>query len=340
MKHFFVFVGLVFLGVAFYWGFKSYDNRENARPVLVVYASSSFVSQWGPGPWLKTEFEKNCDCVVEFHEALDTYLLIQKIRSDLGGRGVDLVLSLDTLDLEIAEKQLTWKELQGDWRSWDEGLEGGKSRFFLPYNYSALAFVYRTSDGISKPTSIQDLTLPQFKDQFVLIDPRSSSLGLQFVNWVYQAYGEDMARTLLQQIHQNVKLLAANWSSAYGMFREKQVAMALSYITSPFYHRIEEKSNDIQAILFREGHPLFIEYLGIPEVCENCELAQQFITFLLGDVGQKIIMEKNYMLPIRKKVREGTVFADVPPFHLLKSKYPEKGREFLLSLWVQSRKAQ
>jgi thiamine transport system substrate-binding protein len=33
-----------------------------AKPTLTVYAPDYFTSEWGPGPKIKQEFEKICDC--------------------------------------------------------------------------------------------------------------------------------------------------------------------------------------------------------------------------------------------------------------------------------------
>ena len=37
-----------------------------AEKTLTVYTYESFVSEWGPGPKVKEEFEKTCGCKVEW----------------------------------------------------------------------------------------------------------------------------------------------------------------------------------------------------------------------------------------------------------------------------------
>jgi len=337
MKHLLVYLGTIFLGLLLFVAYRKNQTVSEIKPVVRVYASSSFISQWGPGPWLKAEFEKKCHCKIEYHEAIDSYLMMQKIRSEGPNRGVDLVLGLDDYDLEVAEKNLNWKPFALQ----QEGLDAGVTVIgpFYPYNYSQIAIVYRGSDIRSLPKSLEDLTLPEFKDQIALIDPRSSSLGLQFISWVLTAHGEDKGFDLLSQINQNVKVYAANWSAAYGLFRQKQVSLVLSYTTSPLYHRIEEKNLDIQAAQFTEGHPLHVEYFGIPESCKQCDLAVEFAKLVISDVGQKIIMEKNYMFPIRAKIRENTLFNEVPPFSILDRSVPRLNeREQLIRQWNSARK--
>jgi len=337
MKHLLVYLGSIFLGLLLFVTYRKSQTGSDIKPLLRVYASSSFISQWGPGPWIKSEFEKKCNCKVEYNEAIDSYLMMQKIRSESPSKSVDLVLGLDDFDLEVAEKTLSWKAVDLPVTGFDEAVK--KQGPFYPYDYSQVAFVYRASELKSIPKSLADLALPEFKDQIALIDPRSSSLGLHFIAWVTQVFGPDTGFNLLSEINQNVKVYAANWSAAYGLFREKQVKLVLSYTTSPLYHRIEEKNLDIQAAQFSEGHPIQVEYFGIPSVCKQCGLAEDFGKFILSDFGQKIIMEKNYMFPIRESIRSGTLFSEVPPFGALTRSIPTlQERELLIRQWNSARK--
>jgi thiamine transport system substrate-binding protein len=99
-----------------------------------------------------------------------------------------------------------------------------------------------------------------------------------------------------------------SWSTSYGLFTKKQTKLAFSYLTSPIYHEQEEKNSNYVALKFKEPHPIQFEFVGIPEICKNCELAEQFVNMMLSNQGQKIIMEKNYMFPVMKGVREKTPF--------------------------------
>lgn len=336
MRHLLVYLGAIFLLLFLFVGYRKTQVPSETRPVVRVYASSSFISQWGPGPWLKAEFEKTCQCRVEYHEAIDSYLLMQKIKSE-SNRGVDVVLGLDTFDLELARQATGWNALDIDDSGFDPGVR--KIGEFAPYNYSQLAFIYRASDISSAPRSLKDLANSEYKNQIALMDPRSSSLGMYFLLWTIQAFGEQEAFTLLQDIHQNVRLYASNWSAAYGLFREKQIKLVLSYVTSPVYHRIEDKNLDIQAAQFIEGHPAYIEYLGVPTICKQCDLAKQYVQLLLSEAGQKLIMEKNYMFPVTQATRAGSLFAEVPPYGEIELPTPRLSeRERLVREWNQLRR--
>ena len=102
MRNFLVFISLVFMGLFLAVFMKK--PQVDSRPVLKVYGSSSFIAQWGPGPWLREEFEKTCQCKVDYYDGADSVILLQKLKSDSRGGGADLVLGLDQYDLESAYK--------------------------------------------------------------------------------------------------------------------------------------------------------------------------------------------------------------------------------------------
>jgi thiamine transport system substrate-binding protein len=51
--------------------------------------------------------------------------------------------------------------------------------------------------------------------------------------------------------------------------------------------------------------------VGIPDFCNECELAQKFVQFILQPESQKIIMNKNYMYPAINNVADNTPFANL-----------------------------
>ena len=52
-----------------------------------------------------------------------------------------------------------------------------------------------------------------------------------------------------------------------------------------------------------------MEYAGIPEDCNMCREAQLFLDFLISKEAQKIIFEKNYMIPISQQALDEVNFS-------------------------------
>lgn len=316
MKNFLFFLFLIFGGLfAALVLRKNSGNESDNRAVIKVYASSSFIAQWGPGPLLKEAFEKECDCRVEFKDGADAMILMQRLRTEGRTGGADVVLGFDQFDLELAQQGIEWRRINTGDVEFEDSIKNSLSRSpLVPYDWSMLTFVMRKSEIADPPKKLADLLNPAYKGQIVLEDPRTSSPGLQFLLWLIQVKGEEKAFHFLKELNPQIHSYAPSWSTAYGLFQKANAKMTYSYVTSPVYHWVEDKSNDIIAVDLEEGLPTQVEFAGIPATCHNCELADKFIQFLLSKTGQKIVMEKNYMFPVVKSVRVGTVFSEVPTY--------------------------
>ncbi|HEY8271764.1 MAG TPA: thiamine ABC transporter substrate-binding protein [Pseudobdellovibrionaceae bacterium] len=320
MKHFILFITVVFVGLFIAVINKAPDENkpQESTPILRIFGYASFTGQWGPGPGLKEIFEKDCGCQVQYIEGSDSGVLLQRLKIEGESLGADLVVGLDQFDLQKALAEQKWRELNiSGLDVYDEVKPALQNNYFVPFDWGVLAFVIRKNELTQIPHSLDDLLLPELKRKIVIEDPRTSSPGMQFLYWVIRTKGEDEGFKYIQKTMEQVHSYAPTWSAAYGLFTKKQAKTALSYVTSPLYHQIEEKNNDFIALEFTEGHPLQYEFMGIPEFCKNCELAEKFVNLILSDAGQKLIMQKNYMFPIIKNVKEGTPFADVPHFKTL-----------------------
>lgn len=341
MRHVLGFLAIVFAGLLLALFLKnSRDPSRDSRPVLRVFGPSSFVSQWGPGPWLKTSFEKVCDCRVEYIDGADSTILFQRLKSE-SRAGADVVVGLDQYDLEVAGTSFEWKALSQSNIKFEDAVKPalGNSKF-LPYDWGVLAFIVRKSDFQQLPRKLDDLLTADWQGQISMEDPRTSSPGLQFLLWLIQTRGEDAAFDYLKSFGKNVKNYSTSWSMAYGLFTKKQAKTVYSYVTSPVFHIIEEKDTDVVALEFEEGHPIQFEFAGIPAQCKQCELAERFVAMLLSVEGQKIVMQKNYMFPVVQGVKDGTPFMNVPPFRTLNSgNIPSlTDRERVLKKWSSLRR--
>lgn len=321
MKNFIIFIAVVFLGL-----FLAVLNRTDqsltsgSLPTLRVFGYSSFTGRWGPGPLLKAQFEKDCKCKVEFIEGSDSGILLQRLKIEGESLGADLVIGLDQFDLSKALAQQSWRKLSlGNLNVYDAVKPALSNNYFVPYDWGALTFVVRRGELAHNPSNLDELLEPELSKKIALQDPRTSSPGMQFLYWVIQSKGEEEGFKFLQKLMGQVHSFSPTWSTAYGLFTNKQAKMAYSYVTSPLYHEIEEKKKEYIALPFAEALPVQFEFVGIPEFCRHCDLAEKFVNLMLSQEGQKSIMEKNYMFPAMKGVRENTPFAAVPEFKAMQN---------------------
>lgn len=322
---------------------RTVDGRgSDSIRIFRVFGYSSFTGSYGPGPDLKKNFEKECQCKVEFVEGSDSGILLQRLTIEGESLGADLVIGLDQFDLAKAQEQIKWKEMNTSFDVVDS-LKGviSKEKNFIPYDWGVLTFVGRKSDGLNL-TSVDQLLEPSWKGQIALEDPRTSSPGFQFLNWIIKIKGEDQGFRFIEGMMKQAHSHSPSWSAAYGLFSNKQVKTVFSYVTSPIYHLINEKDDNYKAFEMKEGHPLQAEFVGIPASCRNCDLSERFIQLLMSPEGQRLVMKKNYMFPAMKGIKEGTEFDTIPKFPVaVEVEVPSsKEVESLLKRWSEIRRSE
>ena len=343
MKQFFSFVVAVFSILFLVYVYRDDSKSVDYDSALKVYAPASFISSWGPGNELKSLFEKKTGHKIVFLEMKESSTTFQKLII-VGEAAIgDVVIGLDQYDLARSADKVQWKKIFSE-KTLNLPASLNKifqNEFFIPYDWAPIAFVARSQSSqqwTHKLTEMNDLLSPEFKNKIAYEDPRTSSPGLQFLLWVAQTKDEAQTIQFLKALNKNAHSFSSSWSTAYSLFKEKQVEAVLSYVTSPIYHYVEEKDNGFKAIEFKEGHPAQVEFAGLLASCQNCDIGNQFIHFLQSAEAQRIIMNKNYMLPVDKQVLEGTPFDSVRVFKLLEFNYPTKEEiNKWIKLWVDIR---
>jgi thiamine transport system substrate-binding protein len=320
--------------------------RDRAQAAnLVVFANSSFIDAYGPGLDLKTEFEKTCVCTVEYVDAGGASEVIEKLRLD-PSRRVDVILGLDYLQLKRISEVVSFQKLPATDIPFVPEIRDRLWAQFRAYDWSPMGFVYR--QGEAPVVSSWSEILTKWPDKSVsLQDPTLSAPGLV---WLYHflvsdpvaSYDEKKAGlpARLEKWKDKVHSYSPSWSGAYGIFRNKQVPATYSYLTSLLYHWQIEGDRSYQFMTFTEGHPLQIEYAAVPESCWNCNVAKRFVELLGSAWAQKILAEKNFMLPVRAGVDLPSVFQDLPKFKALSVDQVENfvnDRQSLLDIWKAHR---
>lgn len=340
MKHFIGFVIAVFLFLTVFYFYRDDSASSADFSSLKVYGSGSFIGSWGPGPKLKEIFERQTGVKVTYLEMSDPSLLFQKMSFEGGQAFGDVVLSLDQYDISRTVDKIKWRNIDSNatYKVPESIKDIANNATFKAYDWAPLAFIVR-SDFKIEVKELSDLLKPELKGKIALEDPRTSSPGLNFISWIYKTKSEVDADLYIKYMLAQAHSFSPSWSTAYGLFKNKQVDMVLSYATSPIYHLVEEKDANYRALEFKEGHAVQVEFAGIPETCINCTAAMRFVQFLQSPEAQKIIMEKNYMFPINKNVQEGTPFDTLKVFKILPFSIETKEQlQKWINTWSELRK--
>ncbi len=273
-------------------------GTAQARDTLTVYTYDSFAADWGPGPKIKSSFEAECDCTLEFVAIADGVAILNRLKLEGEATKADVVLGLDTNLMTEARATgllsphgVTNAELRlpVDWTD----------DTFLPYDYAHFAVIYDTEKLKTPPASLDELVNGDPAQKIVLQDPRTSTPGLGFLLWMKSVYG-DKAGEAWAKLRPRVLTVTPGWSEAYGLFTKGEAPMVLSYTTSPAYHMIAENSGRYQAAAFSEGHYLQIEVAAALKSSKHPELAKRFLAFMTGPGFQDHIPTNNWMFPAGK----------------------------------------
>ena len=272
------------------------------KPELVIYTYDSFASEWGPGPAIKEEFEKTCNCEVTFVGLDSSVGILGRIQLEGASSKADIALGLDTSLTAIASATGLFAEhkqnikgklaLPEDVGFWDDPV-------FTPVDWGYFAFVYNKNTMKSPPRSFEELIDPANDIRIVIQDPRTATPGLGLMLWVNAVYG-DQAPEIWARLSPKIVTVTKGWWDSYSMFLEGEADMALSYSTSPAYHLIAEGKDNFAAASFAEGHYTQVEVAGVLKSSTKPALARLFLQKMLEPEFQSLLPTTNWMYPAAK----------------------------------------
>ena len=278
-----------------------FANSHKPTRTLIIYSDKSFAQDWMQiGHPIKRAFEFKYNCKVKIIAINGSSTILSRLVLDGKNSTADLVIGLDMSMLDRAEQTNLFAphKIEGikdidmylpiDW----------SNEYFIPYDYSYLAFIYNEKKLKNPPKSFQELVDRPDKDLKIIIqDPRSSSIGMGLLAWIALLY-EEKAPEILYKLKKKIVTVTKDWSTSYGLFMRGEADMVLSYNSSPIYHMIAEDNYDIKAASFKEGHYLQIELVGKLKSSKEPELADQFMQFVFSRSFQRSIPINNFMFPI------------------------------------------
>lgn len=242
----------------------------SAKEVLVVGTYDSFSAEWGPGPVIETEFEKNCNCDVQYVSTSQAGTLANEIFL----KDKDVILGVEMHEFDYTSE------------NWNI------------YDYGYFSFIYNEENLKDIPNSFEEL-INQKNLKIVVQDPRTSPVGLGLLRWMKLTHPDNFP-TILKKFNNNVLTYTPGWSEAYGIFLEGKADLVLSYSTSPFYHQEYEDEYKYKAIEFTDGHLVTKEIVYVRPDSEKQNLGKEFIEFMMRDNIQKIIAQMNIMYPAKE----------------------------------------
>jgi thiamine transport system substrate-binding protein len=265
---------------------------------LVVYTYDSFVSEWGAGPKIAPLFEKATGIKVKFLSKGDGGQLLSALVLAKGGSDADVALGMDNF---IAPKALD----SGIFRAYSpEGYEAipaslklDPTKRLVPYDWGNFAIVWDSAKLKNPPSSLEDLTKPEYAKKLILLDPRTSTPGLGFLAWTKAVYGNAW-RDYWKRLRPSVLTLSPGWDQGYGLFTSGEAPLVLSYAADGAYHLEYEKTERYKALPFKDGFVTQIETAGILASAKHPRNAELFMDFLVSSDCQREIPLTQWMYPV------------------------------------------
>ncbi|WP_133012020.1 thiamine ABC transporter substrate binding subunit [Marinomonas flavescens] len=304
---------------------------------LNVYTYDSFASDWGPGPKIKANFEKECGCELKFVTVDSSVGLLSRVQLEGKNSAADVVLGLDLNLMKKAEKTGLLAD-SGVNTSHVVTPNTWTSPIFVPFDQGYFAFIYNANKLKTPPTSLKSIVENQ-NLRVIYQDPRTSTPGLGLLLWIKAVYG-DKAADAWATLAKHTVTVTKSWSDAYGLFLKGESDVVLSYTTSPAYHVIEEGKTQYKAASASEGFYPQVEVAAMLKNAPHPALAKKFMQFILTPGFQSTIATGNWMFPVVKQAKPlPAVFSTLPkPVKVLTLSADEvaKHRQAWINEWLEA----
>ena len=276
------------------------------------------------------EFEQANDATVVILKGGDAGEVLVRAILEKGNPSADLLYGIDNtylgraLDQEIFDvyRPELLDQVPAAFRLDDTGHVTPINYGYVNLNYDVQFLADR---GMTPPTTLEELTRPEWRGSLVVQNPASSSPGLAFLIATVAYFGEDDDYDYLdfwRDLRANGLLVKDGWSDAYYTEFSRYGGdrpLIVSYATSPaaefFFSEEPIEAPPTGNILIDKAAFLQIEGIGILKGANSRKLAERFIDFALGTTFQEDFPDKMFVYPVNRNAATPDFFrfADIPP---------------------------
>ncbi len=196
-----------------------------------------------------------------------------------------------------------------------------------PIDYGDVALNYDVAyfeeNDLALPTSLDDLTKPEYKGLLVVQNPTISSPGLAFLLATIDQFGTEGDYDYLdywQALVDNDVYISDDWTDAYytqfsgSAGSQGTRPIVVSYASSPpaeVFFSDPQPENALTGTIIADGTAFRqIEFAGILRGTQHEEAAQQLIDFLLSKTFQEDVPLQMFVFPANTEAELPEVFLD------------------------------
>ena len=183
--------------------------------------------------------------------------------------------------------------------------------YALPVDYGDVCINYDKSyfeeNDLPVPTSLEELTQPEYAGLLVTENPATSSPGLAFLMATIAQFGQDGYLDYWASLAENNLVVVSDWETAYyanfsGSTGQGPQPMVVSYGSSPaaevIFAETELEEAPTASIIGPNTCFRQIEFVGILRGTTNRDLAEEFIDFMLSVPFQEDIPLQMFVFPV------------------------------------------
>jgi thiamine transport system substrate-binding protein len=223
----------------------------------------------------------------------------------------------------------------------------------LPIDYGDVCInydkAYFEENSLVVPTSLEELTQPEYAGLLAVENPATSSPGLAFLIATIAEFGEDGYLNYWQQLVDNDLVVVNDWETAYytnfsASSGQGPQPMIVSYGTSPAVEVVyaENPMDEAPSASIIGENTCFrqVEFAGILAGTPNRDLAEKFIDFLLSPAFQEDIPLQMFVFPVNPDAQLPEVFvehAQIPTHPAsLSPDLIDANRETWINAWTET----
>jgi thiamine transport system substrate-binding protein len=300
---------------------KKDTNTGNKAKLNIIYIKglSEKEAIFEAGEIFADKFDIN---VIDFAECYDAFESMKD-----SSFTADIFMGLDNTFYSKAMQESIFAEHVPKNTRLCESTPGVYKNTLIPYEYSWLAFLY---DEATKevPETFGKMQDGIHKDEFIITNPGTTSLGRLMLLWSIKAFGMNGYGHFWKSIKDNIFTVSETSEEAISMFLAKEAPITLGLSTNDVLDKQRK------AFIPKEGGVRFVKSMAIFADSPNTAAAKDFMEIVLAERFQSEIMKHERMFPVNKNVELTAEFIVSPvPIKELGGVYPQKEFEKRLKRW-------
>lgn len=289
----------------------STPSLAQAAEKLRVMVHSSFEV---PKPLL-AQFEKQNGIKLAIIKGGDAGEMLNKIILTRAKPVADVVFGIDNT---LVSKALGANVLEDNLPQAKDDSQGGLGTAVAAVDYGFVTLNYDKAalakSGVALPKSLQDLTLPAYKNWLVVPNPATSSPGYAFLLATISSMGEENAFAWWAQMRSNGVKVVKGWTEAYYTeftHNKGSRPLVVSYATSPaaevFFSKKKITESPTGNLFLKGGVFRQVEGVALIKGGGQREAALKFVDFMRSPLVQEALQTNMWMYPVQANTSRAEV---------------------------------